>query len=696
MSTNLVGKSFEKKVDKKIHNLERNISLVRKKFEDAFKRVDNCYQSILKVIEDSDYNVKIDESLSKIENKRDHINDLYNNFMGGSASIADINELTDRYSDNRLRLIRIATNGESGSGDFLDSSTYYKDESPEFSSSEFVENISFDDLTGLNKDHLRSLISYPGHNRSLFINLFNNPEFTSLNTLKKITPFTKEYDAVKHMSSMPQQSTPFIVIERGNKVHSFDFGIQYITKSDTLKLYIKNGTGGFELKEIGNHSNSAAFVKRFFGSFILEDHGDNIKTSYILNNSEESLFENDLPEFKFRLAHDDKFIFLFLEEVKPYRLTYSTIEKEDGTIYTYIRDILELMFNKNKETTNDDLLISIKNKYGVKNNLFDDEVEEDLKELINILTPFRDEPENIKNIFIVPEYLVNLSLKDNSFFIKNSFVVGQLFGREDILEMPYSYLNVIPNGKSQVQLNNIPLTKGNNIPLKFDNTKFNTNNTIFSTEVGTFTKSKKVVDIVSENDEFIKNSVLENSPVCYHSRVLLSTVLDSGELQRDPDSLPDYIIDEIGMFIPSAENIFYNKIYITYKNFNDGISIENANDLKILNNDTLIPFTFFKEINEGVTINSIVENVLSLKTDNVFKTPYRTSLHILRELFKVHINEDEFKGLIKVTTKILPDRYNFDRVNIKHLSQTDEEFLYGIAPKRFGNDLKLPNQAKYI
>lgn len=709
MTTNLEKRSFEADIKKLNERLECNIDVLEMKFNDAIKRIENVKSSIEESIRDTDVENRATDTINKIDSKtiiNDSIRDF---FLQSNATVDDVNHLVSKYQDNRITLFNAAANIGTDNL-FLDDDTELH--TGRFSSTKMVKNSSFSSLTGVNaidNDELNmamGFVSTPGHNRSLYINIFDSiPILNKIDSVKQ-QPFTNGYNPVRSLDNKPGQSVPFIVIERINKVHSFDFGIRYMTKRDTIKLYIiKNGVP--VILETGINANSSAYIKNFYGSFILEDLGDSINSSVIINNSEESIFDGSLPEFTFRLSFDDKFIFLYLENVKPNRIAYSAIESLSPDFYqtenelsqVFIRDIMEMVVNETKNTDNSDDILSIKNKYGVSKGLLGENVSEITESILNILTPFRSEIEDIQNIYIIPNYMVNLSLKDNSFHVRDSFIVGQMNQGNDILDLPYSLMEIIPKGESQVQLNGIRLTDGNNIPLISDQSTniYSNVNTIFDMEVGKFVKKSSISTIVSENSEFIKDHIIDNNEVFYVSRVLLTTSLNDG-LTVDTENVPDYIIDEVGKCVKGGDEYrFYCKYYITYNKTNESIQITNDKELREFITKTPLPFVSLSGIVSDIPQYEVNNNELAIDGSNFDGIPYRNALPIIfNPIFGLNIDDRNIKALFRVNTKILPHEYDYEGVVIKHATITDPQYIYGLVPKTFFIRESVPNQAVLV
>lgn len=708
MSTNLVEKRYEDEVRKQNKSLERNIALIEDKFNTALKRIDNIRKSISRDIEDSNYSQRTTELIDKLNQQQEINENLLKYFVDNTTTSSGLNEIISRYGDNSIKLATYASNGQYVTKEeFVDDSTEVVD--GDYRSSRFVKNDSFDTLTGINAIEgelpATGIISSPGYNRSLFINIYNSGQnIVDMETLSNSLAFSKEYNPIRSLDRAPSKSVPFIVLERINKINSFDFGIEYITKAETVKLYIENG-GVPELIETGLHTNSGAFVKRFYGNFIIEDLGNQIKSSYILNNSEKSLFDGDLPEFKFRLSFDDLFIYIYLEEVKPYRLTYSNIESiNDPDFYNsefnksqvFIRDILELMICTDEDMTDDKIILSIKNKYGASVELFGKNVSDTTKSILNILAPFRDNPSLLQNVYIIPNYLVNFSLKDNSFITKDSFVVGQMFDRNDILELPFSIMEIKPKGKTQIQLEGVKFTNGNKINLISKPNRNTIKNTIYSSTSKNFIRSKTISQIVQENDYFIKDHYVDDS-VSYHSRILISTTLNS-DLKVDTDKIPDYVIDEIGKYVKTDQkDVFFCKYFVIYKEMNKELIINNISDLKSVIENNFIPLKQFSHIEGLVPVDNIEENKIPLFKSNINKSSYYKSLPLFSDIYSgLNIDENLFKGLISVETTILPRVYEFENVVLGHLSVLDDDTVYGKAPRKSNETYSLPKQVKIL
>lgn len=708
MSTNLEKKSFEIDVRKLNDRMERSIDVVEQKFNDALIRIDNMKKSIENCINESNYTTLAPELLNKIDSRNTFNNQLKDHFINSNISVDDIVVLSQKYSDNEFKLANIATNDLiSGDPSFVDDDTTIHGD--EYTISSKVSNSSFLSLTGVNAFNngdptfAKGFISSLGHSRSIYMNMFDSINISFADDLNNQQPFVKEYNPIRSLDFKPNQSVPFIVIERINKVNSFDFGIQYVTKANTVKCYIKDGNGVTVL-ESATHTNSSSFTRRYYGSIILEDCGDEIKSSYILKNGDKSIFDNDNPEFIFRLSFDDNYIFIYLENIKPCRYIYSEIENpeikdfynpDNSLSQIFIRDIYELLVNEDKDTINEDDILAIKNKFGVGKELFGENVGEITKDILAILTPFRNDLQSIQNIFVIPNYMINLSLKDNSLHIKDTFIVGQMYGRNDILELPYSLLKIVPKSNSLIQLENIPLTEGNNIqivnPIK--NVSFTNTNVEYSVNKDSFVKRCNISNLIKENVDFIKDHIIDNNPVFYTSRALITTMLNDNNMV-DSNKIPDYVIDEIGKYVRSGDlDLFYCVYYITHTLTNETISISNDKELYDFISKTPLKFKYFSSIENDIPVNEESSIPLALQGNNFGGNAYKNIFPVLfNSMFGLNLNES-FKGLIRIKTDILQDMYDHENIVINHLSLTDDTFKFGIAPKKYENSDSLPNQA---
>ena len=713
MSTNLEKKSFERDIHKLNKNMECSIDVIEQKFNDAIKRIDNMKKSFEDSIIESDIETKGPEILQKIENKKQLIDQIGNFFLNSNTNVDDLTTLVNKYSNNKFKLANLASN-DVISGDPLFTDTGTEIHGDKYNTSLKVTNDSFLTLTGVNKieegelGFAKGYINTTGHNRSLYLNIFDSINITFVEDLLSQQPFVKESNPIRSLDNKPNQSVPFVVIERINKVHSFDFGIQYTTKDITAKCYIKNISNEIEIIETASQINSSAFVKRYYGSLILEDCGNEIKSSYILNNGDPSLFEGDNPEYTFRISFDEQFIYLFLENVKPCRLLYSEVENinETSGIYDtdgslsqiFIRDILELMINEDHQTINEDDILSIKNKYGFSKELFGNNVSEIIKDLLGILNPFRDNMENIQNVFLIPNYMVNLSLKDNSFHVKDTFIVGQMYDNNEILELPYNLLHIIPKTSTMIQLEGIPFTDGNNIEIINPDKKsnFTSVNTIFSIEKNSFVKRCSVYDLIKENSNFIIDHLIDNQPVFYQSTALITTKLNDNNMV-DTNKIPDYVIDEIGKCVKSGDEfLFYCTYYITCTKTNEIININNDKELRDFITKTPISFEYFINFDNETPIYEESLTKLSLKGTNFGTSPHKNIFPVLyNPLYGLNLN-DTFKGLVRINTKILPDVYDYNNIIINHITLADDKFKYGEVPKKYPNSDSVPNQAMIL
>jgi len=710
MSTNLEKRSFDLEVNKINERMERSLDVIDKKFNDAIQKIDNFKYKMEETISESNIDTKASEIISLISDKQSINTQLRNHFVMTSIGVDDITQLASKYTDNKFKLADMATNGAiPDNPSFVDDGALIHGSS--YKTVSTITNDSFQDLTGVNAldngdpTFAKQFTITTGHSRSLFITLFDTiSNLTSADDLITQQPFTKGYDNVRGTDHKPGQSTPFIVIERINKINSFDFGIEYVTKADSMKCYIKD-TNQSILLETAFHTNSSAFVKRYFGSFILEDFGDSIKSSYILKRSDKSLFENDNPEFVFRLAFDEQYIMIFLEKVRPCRLVYSEIENPsdtpdfynaDGSLsQVFVRDILEMISNEDRDMNINDSVLSIVNKFGVSKEFFGSNVGDITKDILNILTPFRDNPSSIENIYLIPNYVVNFSMKDNGFHIKDNFIVGQIYGRDDILDLPYSLMTITPKSNTMFQLEGINLTDSNNIEITSDVEKslFNKVNTIFSTEDRLFVKGDSIIDLINQASDFVKDHYIDDQSVFYTARILITTMLNDG-LKVDTNKIPDYVIDEIGKYVKTGDNdSFYCTYYITHTKTNETISITTDKELRDFITKTPIKFKYLTDIDNGNPIYSESPNQLPIRGNTFGGIPQGNILHILyNPLFGVNPGDD-FNGLVRLTVKILPDMYDYEDITVNHVTMNDDQFLFGEVAEKYPNSQRLPNQA---
>jgi len=712
MSLNLELKPISKRVEEKNTAFAMNLALIEQKITDVHSRVFNMIHSLGRLIRDEDVEKIVGDYMGLIQDYIDRNEGMTGSFESSGISFREeLRTLSLRYGDNRFRLRNIATNNVlSGhpddyiySGvDFLDDYTFTTNDINNKSAStrlvkdtraRVLNGVTTGALSGPNSDST-GFTSLPGYGRNLFVRMFNSLEVVDEYLRRQQQPFTEESNNVRGLDSHNIYSAPFIVIGRTNKIHSFDFGIEYKTKNNTIDLYVNNFTN--PIVSI-NKNVGGEFTKNFYGSFVIKDTTGTPEVSYILYNSEKSYIRNDLPEFKFRLAYDTDNIFIFLESVKPYSLTYAATEDE-----LYIRDILEMMWNMDYKDVNvipDTFILSIKNKWGAKFEAFSSDT---VRNTLRILAPFAGDKNAAKNLFVLPKYSVNMSLKDNSFYSRDSFIVGNLFNNSStLLKLPCVYMNIKSNSEAQIQLNGVGVSIGNNISVSSDtsveDSKLSIVNTVYSSDEGRFVRSKTVLEMVYENDEFIKSKSVNGGSVFYHTRIMMATRLNSG-LQVDTDKIPDYVIHEFGQYYPGRRDRFNCRYFVIHNDMNDLVEITDLDSLRKIATGSFIPFTYTDDIKDGVVSTVVNKNALNISSSNMMNNSHEHTLPIFFGISGLNVDDNKFMGLIRLDTRILPDFYEVEELDLQHITyaenNTGRESVYGVAAKQHINQEDLTNQVR--
>jgi len=709
MSLNLELKDGERRIKDKIDALNLNFDLIEQKVIDAHGRVYNLIHAFERLIREARIEEVAQEMIDKLQDLINRNLDLTQSFIDTGITFSDeLKLIIARYKDNTFRLRQIATNGVLNGNPkdyiysgvkFLDDYTFTTGNPDNNDSSTHLVNdwedreingVRTGALNGSNQNLTTGFNSLPGYGRNLFIKMYNTLEVVEEFYRKQQQSFTRESDNVRGLDNSSNFSAPFFVLQRTNKVYSLDFGIQYQTDEKSLDVYID-----FKRMPIATaNSNTAGnFTKNFYGSLIIKDLDDSIEASYILYNSEKSHLRNDLPEFKFRIAYDEDNLFIFLESVKPHSFTYATNDEE-----LYVRDILEMMVNVDNPMTEDDLILSIKNKWGVKNEIFTSET---IRNTLKVLAPFAGDLNAAKNIYVMPKYSVNMSIKDNSFYARDSFIVGNLFNNAStLLQLPHTFVNVKVNSGAQVQLNGVELTLSNNIAVVSDvsmnDAHLNITNTILSSVEGKLVRRKTIGEMVKENNEFIKKNSINGSSVFYHTRVMMATTLNDG-LQVDTDKIPDYVIHEFGQYFPAKEDAFSCRYFILYKGVNELVEIDSLESLRQVVSGAFIPFIYDDGVKDGEPIRIVDNGKLSLGQSNLNRNSYTTSLPIFRNLNGLGIDDKTFKGLVRIDTRLLPDFYEIEEIELQHITYAetnDGKSIYGVADKQHVNQEDLTNQVR--
>jgi len=662
---------------------EIGIQVIESKFNDAFARLDNLTRSSLSGI---DAESLTNNTISEINSIKNLDTTLCNEFIRSSVNNDDILALANKYKDCRLRMTNSATNGYTVPDSLGDSQGYFdlagtkSVDGTQFNSTREVLNTSMETLKGVNlpSDNLPNMAvgykSMPGNTRSLYINMYDGIGSITTENLKNKIPFLHNQNIMDSERTDINGSTPFIMIERSNKIYSFDFGIQYMTKKESVKAYISDGTD-IQLVDTKLYSEGGEYLKRFFGSFIIEETADGLDISYIMNNSEHNRFEDELPEFKFRFSYDDDFIFMYLHDVKPSRIYHS------GRLVE--RDILEIMTSGSVSDDDNFAILKFKNDYGYKPT-----------EDIGLFDPSITIPSG-SEVYLLPNFNVNLSIKDNSFFRLDSFVVGNLYDRSDILGLGYKDVTFKCNSKSMVDLNGIRLTDSNNIQLVPDlSDKFMVRNVGIIKDTLKYGKVMSVAEMIVKNNDHIRTKVIDGKPVFYKTMMRIKSMTSSYYQNFvEFDNAPDFVITEIGRYeFINGEDFFESRSFTSCASLN----IKSERD-KIVNSKTLmdifegikIPFKYSNIINDDV----VVPNAFPVSSDNIGNTNTKSSVQILSNYYGFNIDEDNFRGYVIITTEILPCDYEFDKLTIKHISRSDNVGILGYEEGDFENDLVRENQA---
>ncbi len=537
----------------------------------------------------------------------------------------------------------------------------------------------------------------PSFGRSLYVNLINTDNSQlggDKHSLIEKIPFTRDYNPVRTYDENLQKSTSVVKIKRGNKVSSFDFGLVYMTKESTFSL-IDPDDNASPIKYSESHLHVGGTVKRTYGNIIIEDIDGVISVKSIIMNNETDIDIEFTPNYKFNISYDDNHMYIYLETVNPPRNIYFDIESMNFNTGVstetrkitelLVRDIAELMPKSKTISPSCDSLIGISDKYGSAGygyDKFDDPSNADIMKVLTILRDTKNDVGLYSGMFIVPHYEVNLSLKDNSFNNDSTFEVYQ-YDRLDLASMDKTSFDIIPNGKAMVQLNSVPLTDTNKIKMTItDVSKGNTNkifNTIYDAKENRYSMCKSLRNMIDENDAFILGSQLRHENVYFRTRVIIkSTISDTTNYTFDTTELPDYVFDIIGVVNTKGGS----RPTFTYKVFgydnNDTREVKESVDLidsvKVLKERVSKGITYrqFSHVDGGIPVYTEFDELFEFTHDNFTKTTLSESVYPIRRLLDV-VGEDDINAFIVVETEILSESFEFEDVNVSHLSIVDDD-----------------------